>query len=460
MREYLEAGELDGFVRTIRKAEPEDRRVPVFVFHAGRRLDGGLRAAAQAAARGHADVRPRAGRGLHRGAGRAVRAEAAGAQRRRARSSWPAGRWAGRWPTPARSGSSRQGADVRFVGLIDTVRAGEEVPQTKEETRDALGPLREVRRRRPSTSRSRRSRTRSSRTSTTRVRCSSCSTRCKDAACRSPAASSSTSGRRTWTTARWTPSRSSRTTGTSRCTWPTATTTTRSSSSPRYAIRKPDGGWGEFVVGSGGGADRGRAHPGHRRAVHCEGRRAHERGDQPHRGGERAEVTRGPKPSTQQAAHHRREAGRTPREAGAGQGPRRREGQGPARQEGHPERPRAHPRAARPGQLPRDRRAGQDAGRSERVLRRRRGHRPRHHRRPPGRRVQPRPDGVPGFGRRDVRPQGRQADGVGGHGRLPDHRHQRLRRRPHPGRRDVAGLVRRARPPPRAAARPGARRSR
>ena len=49
------------------------------------------------------------------------------------------------------------------------------------------------------------------------------------------------------------------------------------------------------------------------------------------------------------------------------------------------------------------------------------------------------------------------ADGVGGHGRLPDHRYQRLGRRTHPGHRDVAGLVRRAGPPPRAAARTGAR---
>jgi polyketide synthase 13 len=32
-------------------------------------------------------------------------------------------------------GLARAGADVRFVGLIDTVRAGEDVPQTKEEIR-------------------------------------------------------------------------------------------------------------------------------------------------------------------------------------------------------------------------------------------------------------------------------------------------------------------------------------
>ena len=52
-----------------------------------------------------------------------------------ARSFWPAGRWAGCWPTPARSGSSRPAPTCAFVGLIDAVRAGEEIPQTKEETR-------------------------------------------------------------------------------------------------------------------------------------------------------------------------------------------------------------------------------------------------------------------------------------------------------------------------------------
>jgi polyketide synthase 13 len=33
-------------------------------------------------------------------------------------------------------GLKQAGADVRFVGMIDTVRAGEEIPQTKEETRN------------------------------------------------------------------------------------------------------------------------------------------------------------------------------------------------------------------------------------------------------------------------------------------------------------------------------------
>ena len=35
------------------------------------------------------------------------------------------------WPTPAPSGSGKAGADVEFVGLIDTVRAGEEIRRPK-----------------------------------------------------------------------------------------------------------------------------------------------------------------------------------------------------------------------------------------------------------------------------------------------------------------------------------------
>ncbi len=74
---------------------------------------------------------------------------------------------------------------------------------------------------------------------------------------------------------------------------------------------------------------------------------------------------------------------------------------------------------------------------------RRGGDRPRHDRRPHRVRVQP------GFHR--VRRLARRGDGredVQDHGprhqdRLPDHRHQRLRRRAHPGGRRLAGLLRR-----------------
>ena len=96
-----------------------------------------------------------------------------------------AGRWAGRWPTPARSGSKRAGADVRFVGLIDAVRAGEEIPQTKEETRarwDRYARFAE----RTFNVQVPRSRTSSSRSSTTRVRCSSCWTRSRQSGVQIP----------------------------------------------------------------------------------------------------------------------------------------------------------------------------------------------------------------------------------------------------------------------------------
>ena len=66
-------------------------------------------------------------------------------------------------------GLKRAGADVRFVGLIDAVRPGEEIPQTKEESARAGTATRGSPSAR-STSRSRRSRTSSSRSSTTRAR--------------------------------------------------------------------------------------------------------------------------------------------------------------------------------------------------------------------------------------------------------------------------------------------------
>ncbi|GAT83300.1 hypothetical protein STXM2123_4002 [Streptomyces sp. F-3] len=80
-------------------------------------------------------------------------------------------------------------------------------------------------------------------------------------------------------------------------------------------------------------------------------------------------------------------------------------------------------------------------------LRRRRGHRLRHRRRPPGGGV------LPGLHRlrrrpgRGLRPEDRQGDGLRPENRLPRHRHQRLRRRPHPRRRRLPGRLRRDLPP-------------
>ena len=158
-----------------------------------------------------------------------------------------AGRWVACWPTPARSGCKQAGADVRFVGLIDAVRAGEEVPQTKEETRarwdryarfaertfnvrgpaDPVRAAREARRRGPGAVRAGRGQRR--------------------AGCRSPAAiiehqRTSYLDNRVIDTAKIEP-------------YDGHVTLYMADRyhddaiffEPRYATRKPDGGWGEFV---------------------------------------------------------------------------------------------------------------------------------------------------------------------------------------------------------------------
>ena len=128
-------------------------------------------------------------------------------------------------------GLRRAGADVPFVGLIDAVRAGEEIPQTKEETRarwdryarfaertfnvadpaDPVRAAREPRRRGPGAVRAGRGQPE----------------RRADPRRHHRAPAHVVPGQPRCST----PRRSSRTTATSRSTWPTATTTTRSSSS-------------------------------------------------------------------------------------------------------------------------------------------------------------------------------------------------------------------------------------
>jgi len=137
VREHLEAGELDGFVRTIRarKQGPEgEGRIPVFVFHpAGgstvvyepllkrlpadtpmygfERVDGSI---SERAAQYVPKLLELGGKGPFILVG------------------WSLG---GVLAYACAIGLKRAGADVAFVGLIDTVRAGEEIPQTKEEIR-------------------------------------------------------------------------------------------------------------------------------------------------------------------------------------------------------------------------------------------------------------------------------------------------------------------------------------
>ena len=134
VREYLEAGELEGFVRTLRAPKDGVDSVPVFVFHpAGgstvvyeplikrlppetpvyglERVDGSIAERAQQYVPKLLEIG---------GAGPFILA------------GWSLG---GALAYACAVGLKRAGADVRFVGLIDTVRAGEDVPQTKEEIR-------------------------------------------------------------------------------------------------------------------------------------------------------------------------------------------------------------------------------------------------------------------------------------------------------------------------------------
>jgi polyketide synthase 13 len=138
VREYLEAGELEGFVRTLRApkegSEEGTHSVPVFVFHPA----GGSTVVYEplikrlppdnpvyGLERVEGSIEERAKQYVPKlleigGSGPFILA------------GWSLG---GALAYACAVGLARAGADVRFVGLIDTVRAGEDVPQTKEEIR-------------------------------------------------------------------------------------------------------------------------------------------------------------------------------------------------------------------------------------------------------------------------------------------------------------------------------------
>jgi polyketide synthase 13 len=133
VREFLEAGEMDGFVRTLRKAEHESD-VPVFVFHAA----GGSTVVYEPLLKRLPAGTPMCG--LERVEG-TIQERAAqyvpkllelNGDKPFILTGWSLG---GALAYACAIGLKQQGANVQFVGLIDTVRAGEEVPQTKEETR-------------------------------------------------------------------------------------------------------------------------------------------------------------------------------------------------------------------------------------------------------------------------------------------------------------------------------------
>jgi polyketide synthase 13 len=133
VRGYLEAGTIDGFVRTIRAPE-NDSQVPVFVFHPA----GGStvvyepllnRLPPDTPMYGFERVEGTIG---ERAAQYVPKLLEMNDGKPFILAGWSLG---GALAYACAIGLRRAGADVRFVGMIDTVRAGEEIPQTKEETR-------------------------------------------------------------------------------------------------------------------------------------------------------------------------------------------------------------------------------------------------------------------------------------------------------------------------------------
>ncbi len=134
VRNYLEAGQIDGFVRTLRARSETDPKVPVFVFHpAGgstvvyEPLLGRLPADTPMYGfeRVEGTIEERAAQYVPKlieiqGDGPYILA------------GWSLG---GVLAYACAIGLKQLGKDVRWVGLIDAVRAGEEIPATKEEIR-------------------------------------------------------------------------------------------------------------------------------------------------------------------------------------------------------------------------------------------------------------------------------------------------------------------------------------
>jgi polyketide synthase 13 len=134
VRDYLEAGQIDGFVRTIRAPQQGSSKVPVFVFHAA----GGSTVVYEPLLNRLPSDTPMYG--LERVEGTIEERAAQYVPKLREIAGdgpfilvgWSLG---GVLAYACAIGLRQQGCDVPFVGLIDAVRAGEEIPQTKEETR-------------------------------------------------------------------------------------------------------------------------------------------------------------------------------------------------------------------------------------------------------------------------------------------------------------------------------------
>jgi polyketide synthase 13 len=134
VREYLESGQIDGFVRIIRARPEGSTKPPVFVFHAA---GGSTVVYEPLLSRLPADTPMY---GIERVEGTIEERAAQYVPKLRELQGdgpfilvgWSLG---GVLAYACAIGLKQQGCDVPFVGLIDAVRAGEEIPQTKEETR-------------------------------------------------------------------------------------------------------------------------------------------------------------------------------------------------------------------------------------------------------------------------------------------------------------------------------------
>src|ERR1700731_4769248 len=134
VRDSLGAGQIDGFVRPIRAPQEGSSKTPVFVFHAA----GGSTVVYEPLLNRLPSDTPMYG--LERVEGTIEERAAQYVPKLREIAGdgpfilvgWSLG---GVLAYACAIGLRQQGCDVPFVGLIDAVRAGEEIPQTKEETR-------------------------------------------------------------------------------------------------------------------------------------------------------------------------------------------------------------------------------------------------------------------------------------------------------------------------------------
>ncbi|WP_422749987.1 polyketide synthase Pks13 [Mycobacterium sp. WMMD1722] len=140
VRDYLEGGKVDGFVRTIRAPQEGSESIPVFVFHAA----GGSTVVYEPLLKRLPADTPMYG--IERVEGSIEERAREYVPKLMELNGWVDGRrgspfilagWSlgGVLAYACAIGLKDAGADVRFVGLIDAVRPGEPIPRTQEETR-------------------------------------------------------------------------------------------------------------------------------------------------------------------------------------------------------------------------------------------------------------------------------------------------------------------------------------